>query len=34
MDPVEYLRAVGKLIHEKNLGLKISCHTPFKGTQA
>ncbi len=26
---MEYLGAWGKLIHEKNLKLKISCQTPF-----
>jgi hypothetical protein len=26
-------RAQGKLIHEKNLKLKMLCQTPFKGTQ-
>jgi hypothetical protein len=29
-----YIGARGKLIREKNLELKISCQTPFKGTQA
>ncbi len=28
---MEYLWAWGTLIHEKNLKLKISCQTPFKG---
>ncbi len=27
---MEYLRAWGTLIHEKNLKSKISCQTPFK----
>jgi hypothetical protein len=30
MAPIEYLRAWGTLIHEKNLKSKISCQTPFK----
>jgi hypothetical protein len=28
---MEYLGALGTLIHEKNLKSKISCQTPFKG---
>ncbi len=30
MAPMEYLEALGTLIHEKNLKSKISCQTPFK----
>jgi hypothetical protein len=30
MFPMVYSGARGKLIHEKNLKLKISCQTPFK----
>jgi hypothetical protein len=29
-DPMGYSGARGKLIHEKNLNLKISCQTPFR----
>ncbi len=31
---MEYSRAGGKLIHEKNQKQKISWHCPFKDTQA
>ncbi len=30
---MQYLWAWGTLIHEKNLGSKISCQTPYKGIQ-
>jgi hypothetical protein len=32
--PKGILRSLGKLIHVKNLKLKISCQTPYKGVQA